>query len=107
MNNQSITKDNIFFSQVNSFYNNKKVTQADFEEMKRSLGETKKIKKRFHKKWIKAITKEHKNGAWHQYNTIRNKVKNDDTDKKGLTNEGYVASQQTTQRDSGKTFKTT
>ena len=34
-----------------------------------------KDKKRFHRKWIKAITKEHENSARHQYNTIRNKVK--------------------------------
>ena len=32
-------------------------------------------KKRFHRKWIKAITKEHENSARHQYNTIRNNVK--------------------------------
>ena len=65
-----------------------------------------KDKKRFHRKWIKAITKEHENSARHQYNTIRNKVKRKMIQTKELAI-GYVASPQPTQRDSGNTFEKT
>ena len=41
----------------------------------RDLRQLIKDKKRLHRKWIKAITKEHENAARHRFNTMRNKVK--------------------------------